>query len=204
MSRVSNGQNNGRQAGRFGEEESAGDGLEGCAGGEDVINHQHALALDELWFAQGECAPDVGMAGFLRGLSGLLFGVADADQRLNEREVCVFVQPRCDQPGLIVSPRKLAAAVKWDRHDHINMLEERRDAGLLEEAIGEPLGQGPFSVVFELVDDGLDRLIEDTQPADALVGVQTFAQTSRARRIGLSDRHGAVNARGGDGKVVKF
>ncbi len=204
MSRVGDGENNGRQAGWIGGEECAGDGLESCAGGEDIVNDEQAFAFDELWFAQGKCAAHIRMTGLLGSLRGLLLGVADAGEGLDEREVGFFVQPHCDQPGLIVSARELAAAMKRDRHDRINVLEERGGVGLLEEAIGEPLGQRPFSVVFELVDDLPDRLGEDAQPSHALVGIQTFAQTPWTRGVGLRQRHRAMNAPGGHGKLVKF
>src|SRR5438270_6722437 len=74
MVRVGDGQNKGGKLLWLGREECAGDGLEGCAGGHDVINHQEPLALDEIGLAELECAANVGLTGLLRGEGGLFFG----------------------------------------------------------------------------------------------------------------------------------
>src|SRR5207245_8698398 len=77
-------------------------------------------------------------------------------------------------------------------------------ARLREEAIRQPLGQWPAAVIFELVNNRFDGIIVDAQAADALVRIKSFPKTARAWRVGLGDGHGAMNASGGDGKLMQF
>ena len=84
MAGVGDSQNDSRETRGFGGPQSAADGLEGCAGGEDIIDDQNAFAFDGIGVFESEDIADVGVAGRLRSLSGLLLGVADAAEGLDE------------------------------------------------------------------------------------------------------------------------
>ena|SRR5438874_11328490 len=84
MAGVGDGQDDAREPCRLGGQESAADGLEGCAGGENVIDDQNLFAFDGFGILKSESIANVGVTGFLGSLSSLLLGVADAAEGLDE------------------------------------------------------------------------------------------------------------------------
>ena len=204
MPRVCDGQDHGRKAGRLGGKESATNGLKRRAGRQDIVNHQNVFALNGLSIRKSKRIADIGMPRFLRRLRGLLLGVASAPQRLNQIVPGLFSKSCGDHLRLVISPRKLPAAMKRNRNNQLDFFKQNRNSRLLQQAIRQPLAQRPAAVIFELLNQRFRRLVIGAEPPDARVWIETFAQAPWAGRIGLRDGHRTMDARRGHRQLMQL
>ena len=81
-------------------------------------------------------------------------------------------------------------------HEQVGFAQNSFNRSLLVQTIGEKFRERPFAVIFDLMNEMPNRLIENREPGDSLERSHAFAETSRARRITLCDGHAAGYASG--------
>ena len=116
--------------------------------------------LDEV--GRGTLAGPVVAAAVLFRPETVITGVRDSKQLSPQQRDSFY--PIILQEAAAVAVGMVEAAII----DQINILQQQPNSRLLEQAIGQPLGQRPAAVIFELANKRFERIVIDAQAGDAV------------------------------------
>ena len=159
--------------------EGAGDGFQGCAGGEDVVDDGDAFVVQ----GRGRVTAKAPRR-FWRGRIGSgwrIAGVCFSGGLLREAfERGFFGEVGGEGLGLVVAAGDLAGPVQGDGDEDVGLAQQRLNARLLKQVAREDFGDGPAMAVFQLVNQLAKRIAVGGEGDDLLEGVLALAMTVRA------------------------
>jgi hypothetical protein len=135
------------------------------------------FAADLVGTGETEGAADV-FDAHLAGMDfGLAVGGADATDGVGDFEgkLGAGAEVAGDDFGLVVAAFDLVPAVEGDGDDSVGGAEESFHAVEGEEAQGEFFAEGPALLVFHVVDEFFEGIVEDAEGEDLAEGVEAFA-----------------------------
>ena len=102
-----------------------------------------------------------------------------------------------DDRRLVVAATQLPKQVQRHGNDNVDLIEHTTDSRPLDQALGEPLADRPPALVFELMDEVFERVVEDAKSEDSVVVGNAVTLAKWARPIHLRNRRAAFLTRRG-------